>query len=136
MSVYIKENGALTKVSNIKISGGGGGIGDLVLLHSEGLTRSQIIDNPPTTYTFTDNYDIVYVVGSISDNDAQAGCKLTYNGNGTATEIDSKSGVYSTTDSINTKVLKIENVSANESVEIARTGSDGLTGTWFIFNVV
>lgn len=113
-----------------------GGGGDITLLHSAGLTRSEIIDNPPTTYTFTENYDTIYVIGSISDNDAQAGTKITYNGNGTATEIDSKSGVYSTTDSINTKVVKIQNVSANESVEIARSGTDGLTGTWFIFSAV
>ena len=120
-----------TEIANIV-----GGGGDITLLHSAGLTRSEIIDNPPTTYTFTKNYDTIYVVGSISDNDAQAGCKLTYNGNGTATEIDSKSGVYSSTDSINTKILKIKNVSANESVEIARSSTDGLTGTWFIFSAV
>lgn len=113
-----------------------GGGGDITLLHSEGLTRSQINGDTHTIYTFTQAYDTIYVIGSIGDNDNVAGCSLTYIGNGTATEISSKTGTYSSTNATNTKVLKITNVSANDTVEIARTNTDGQTGTWFIFSAV
>ena len=118
-----------TEIANI--SGGG----DITLLHSAGLTRSQINGENRTIYTFTEAYDIIYVIGSIGDNDAVAGCVLTYTGNGTATEIDSKTGTYSSTNATNTKVLRLENVSTNDTVEIARSSTDGQTGTWFIFSI-
>lgn len=132
MSVYIKENGALQKISDIEVKD----VGDIVLLHSAGLTSSQINGESRTIYTFAEAYDIIYVIGSIGDNDAVAGCTLTYTGGGTATEIDSKTGTYSSSNATNTKVLKIQNVSANDTVEIARTSTDGQTGTWFIFSAV
>lgn len=113
-----------------------GGGGDINLLHSAGLTRSQINGESHTIYTFLEEYDTIYVIGSIGDNDNVAGCTLTYTGNGTATELDSKTGTYSSSNATNTKILKIKNVSANETVEIARTSTDGQTGTWFIFSAV
>lgn len=132
MSVHIKTSGGLQKVSDIEIKADG----DITLLHSAGLTRSQINGETHTIYTFTESYDTIYVVGSIGDNDAVAGCTLTYTGSGTATEIDSKTGTYSSSNATNTKVLKIQNVSENDTVEIARTSTDGQTGTWFIFSAV
>ena len=132
MSVHIKTSGGLLKVSDIEIKADG----DITLLHSAGLTRSQINGETRTIYTFTESYDTIYVVGSIGDNDAVAGCTLTYTGGGTATEIDSKTGTYSSTNATNTKVLKIQNVSTDDTVEIARTSTDGQTGTWFIFSAV